>query len=235
MSWKSISRISLTQTSASAQHSSPEPSKAAPQEPAKQDQEASTEDLGREGQKEALREMYLAGKPFDELLSESGIPRATLFRWRREGKWDDEKNKKAILAQKLADTLAFYDNPENTEQAIAESNLKLLLRIQGINLSKIMHRAASGEAPDLIAITMSDSLSKYANMLEKLIKSDQSIKSGGVEKKEVVHIHQIDMDDALNLALELRRKGQQITVQEAMVLLQAQQSSKKIRSDEQPG
>lgn len=190
------------------------------------------EDSGREGIMLALKQQYLEGKPFDEILEESGIPRATLFRWRKQQKWDEEKNRKSDLDKKLAETLAFYEDPAHTEQAVAERNLQLLLRIQGLNLAKLFHRAVAGEAPDMLAIAMSDSLNKYSSTLEKLIKSDHSIKSGGVEKKEVIHVHQLDMDDALALALELKKKGQQITVQEAMALLQAQQSTKKVKADE---
>lgn len=190
------------------------------------------EDQGREGIMRALKQQYLEGKPFDEIIEESGISRSTLFRWRKQQKWDEEKNRKSNLDQKLVETLAFYEDPTNTEQAIAERNLQLLLRIQGLNLAKLFHRAVAGEAPDMLAIAMSDSLNKYSSTLEKLIKSDQSIKSGGVETKQVIHVHQLDMDDALALALELKKNGQQITVQEAMALLQAQQSTKKVKADE---
>lgn len=238
MSWKSISKISRNsapqdpqqkETKAAAEFilqaagiKAQEP-KAEPQPQAK---EANKEDQGREGQMAALKQQYVEGKPFDDIIAESGIPRATLFRWRKDQNWDEEKNKKAILAQKLVETLAFYEDPKNTEGALAERNLQLLLKIQGINLAKLMHKAISGEAPDVIALMMSDSLNKYSGMLEKLIKSDQSIKSGGVERKEVVHIQALDMDDAVRLALEMKKKGTVITVQEAMALLTAQQSKK---------
>lgn len=229
MSWKTVSKIS--RGSQGSEQKVPDEIMPtvieSPSEP-----RTPKQDRDREGLMETLKQEYVLGKPFDELLAESGIPRATLFRWRREQGWDLEKNKKQILARKLAESLAFYEDPANTEQALAQSNLQLLLRIQGMNLAKLVHKAASGEAPDVIALTMSDSLNKYSSMLEKLIKSDQSIKSGGVERKEVVHVHQLDMDDALRLALELKKKGQQITVQEAMALLQAQQSSKKAKADE---
>lgn len=174
----------------------------------------------------ALKQQYLEGKPFDQILAESGIPRATLFRWRKDQKWDEEKERKLVLAQKLAESIAFYENPTNTEQALAQANLQLLLRIQGMNLSKLISKVASGESPDVIALAMSDSLNKYSGMLEKLIKSDQSIKSGGVERKEIVHVQALDMDDAVRLCLELKKKGQVISVQEAMSLLTAQAASK---------
>lgn len=190
------------------------------------DEEDKREDMSRQGLMDALKQQYLEGRPFDKILEESGVPRATLFRWRKEQKWDEEKNKKLALAQKLAESLAFYEDPTNTEQALAQSNLQLLLKIQGINLAKLAHKALAGEAPDMIAVMMSDSLNKYSGMLEKLIKSDHSIKSGGVERKEVVHIQALDMDDAVRLALEMKKKGQQITVQEAMSLLTAQQANK---------
>lgn len=195
-------------------------------------EEDEREDMGRQGLMDALKQQYLEGRPFDKMIEESGVPRATLFRWRKQQKWDEEKNKKQILAQKLVESLAFYENPSNSEQALAQANLQLLLRIQGVNLAKLTHKALAGEAPDLIAIAMSDALNKYSGMLEKLIKSDHSIKSGGVEKKEVIHVHQLDMDDALRLALELKKQGHQITVQDAMALLQAQQSAKKTKADE---
>jgi len=184
------------------------------------------EDKGREGVMATLKQEYLEGKPFDQIVAESGIPRATLYRWRKDQRWDEEKNRKLQLAQKLAESIAFYENPDNTETALAQANLNLLLRIQGMNLSKLIAKAAGNEAPDVTALAMSDALSKYSGMLEKLIKSDQSIKSGGVEKKEVRHIQAIDMDDAVNLALEMKRKGQSISVQEAMSLLTAQAASK---------
>lgn len=233
MSWKSVSKISRT-----PQRPKEEPAQVAAPTPAEDPsdlqkrldamaEEDKQADQGREGIMAALKQQYLEGTPFDTLLDESGVPRATLFRWRKEQRWDEEKNKKLILAQKLADSLEFYSNPQTTEQALAQSNLNLLLRIQGVNLAKITHKALSGEAPDVIAISMADALQKYSGMLEKLIKSDQSIKTGGVERKEVVHIQALDMDDAVRLALEMKRQGKVITVQEAMSLLTAQQAQKK--------
>lgn len=183
-------------------------------------------DKSREGIMATLKQEYLEGKPFDQILAESGISRTTLFRWRKDQKWDEARDRKLILAQKLAESIAFYENPVNTEQALAQANLQLLLRIQGMNLSKLISKVASGESPDVIALAMSDSLNKYSGMLEKLIKSDQSIKSGGVERKEVVHIQALDMDDAVRLALQMKKQGQLITVQEAMSILTAQQANK---------
>lgn len=184
------------------------------------------EDTGREGIMLALKEQYLAGKPFDQIIAESGISRSTLFRWRKDQRWDEEKNRKLQAAQKLQESLAFYDDPTNTETALAQGNLKLLLRIQGINLSKLMAKAVTGESPDIIALSMSDALNKYSGMLEKLIKSEQSIKSGGVERKEIVHVQALDMDDAVRLALQMKKQGTVISVQEAMALLTAQQAAK---------
>ena len=173
-----------------------------------------------------LKQEYLEGKPFDQIVAESGIPRATLYRWRKDQRWDEEKNRKLQLAQKLAESIAFYENPTNTETALAQANLNLLLRIQGMNLAKLISKAAGNEAPDVTALAMSDALNKYSGMLEKLIKSEQSLKTGGVERKEVVHIQALDMDDAVRLCLEMKKQGQVISVQEAMALLTAQQATK---------
>lgn len=194
-------------------------------------EEDKREDEDREGLIANLKLQYLNGTPFDQLIQESGVSRSTLFRWRKEGNWDYEKNKAIILAKKLQETLQFYEDPSNTEKALAQHNLQLLLKIQGINLAKLAHSAMSGGAPDVIAVAISDSLNKYSSMLEKLIKSEQSLKSDGVEKKQVVHVHQIDMDEAVQLALEMKRKGHTISVQDAIGLLQAQQSVKKDKQD----
>jgi hypothetical protein len=171
---------------------------------------------------EAVREEYIRGKGIPQLAREYGMVEATLYRWAREKGWKEERDRELDLMSKYRDSIRHLLREDSTTKAVAEGNLKLLLKIQGMNLAKLMRDIGSEKAPDLTAMAMADSLNKYTAMLEKLVKTDQSIKTDGVERKEVVHIQKVDMDDAVRLALEMKKAGKHITVQEAMALIAAQ-------------
>lgn len=192
------------------------------QENATPQQEISPEAEHDKRQEETIRQEYILGKGIPQLAQEYGLNEHTLYRWAREKGWKAERDRELDLASKYRASIRHLLDEGTNTKAIAEGNLQLLLKIQGMNLAKLMRDVGSEKAPDLTAMAMSDALNKYTAMLEKLVKTDQSIKSDGVERKEVVHIQKVDMDDAVRLALEMKRSGKQITVQEAMALIAAQ-------------
>lgn len=173
----------------------------------------------------AAKDLYVKElKSIAEIAVELGIPEPTLYNWHSRSKWRDERDKLQIMSKKLSDSLNYLLDPQTSEEAIAEGNLKILLEIQGIHLANLKYAMLTGDHTLMTALprSIADGIQKYAGAIEKIVNARTKLKNGGVDERKITHVHQIDMDQALQLALEAKRKGNPITVQEAIALIEAQ-------------
>lgn len=200
-----------------------------PVNPPPQDMEQFEPDLTKlpaEERKKQSRHLFVTSKhSLQELSDMFAIPERTLQNWAAKEGWRDEKDNIEIMATKLKDSLKWLLDPETQENAIAEGNLKVLLEIQGIHLAQMKYSMLTGDhtVSTYLPSALADSIQKYAGALEKLNKTSVSLKNGGVEKHEHTHKHEIDMDKALQLAMQLKKEtGKVITVTEAAKILDDQ-------------
>lgn len=165
-------------------------------------------------------------KTIQELAEDHGVPETTIYDWSKKENWLEEKVRIDSVAEKLRESISFLMDPKNNEEALSKGNLRVLLQIQGVHLAHMQYAMITGDHQNISTIFPSgvaDAIQKYANSLEKINKTFQNIKNGGVDKSETKHVHQIDMDQALQLALQVKREtGQPMTVIEAAKLLEEQ-------------
>jgi hypothetical protein len=165
-------------------------------------------------------------KTVAEICEELDLKEPTVYSWSKKDLWAEERDKHEILLKQLAQTVAFYSDPNVEADVMAEGNLKMLLKIQGLALARIQHAALSGLDP-IALLNLPDTIQKFANALDKLNTTKIKMDNGGVEKSEVTHVHQVDMDDALRLVLSAKKEGKRISVGEAAQVLAEQQKKNK--------
>lgn len=165
-------------------------------------------------------------KTIKELSEEHGVPDTTIYDWSKKENWLEEKERVSGVTDKLRDSVNFLMDPKNDDEALSKGNLRVLLQIQGMHLAHMQYAMLTGDHQNISTIFpqgISDAIQKYANAVEKINKTLQNIKNGGVDKSETKHVHQIDMDQALQLALKVKREtGQPMTVIEAAKILEEQ-------------
>lgn len=174
-----------------------------------------------------IRQAYVTSQAaIKDLAEEHGVPETTIYDWCKKEGWVEEKERVASVHEKLRESIGFLMDPKNHEDALAKGNLRVLLQIQGMHLAHMQYAMMTGDHQNMSTIFpsgLADAIQKYANSIEKINKTFTNIENGGVDKKEVTHKHQIDMDQALQLALKVKREtGQAMTVGEAAKLLEEQ-------------
>ncbi len=169
--------------------------------------------------KDEIRRLYVSGKPVKEIekMYEGKVAERTIYHWADTLGWKEEKAYLDDLLQKQKESLQFLQDPNTTNDAIAKANLRVLLQIQGMHLANTVYRMNAG----LPVFDVSDQLQKVSAALEKLTKTKHSMENGGKDEKTVKHLH-LDMNKALELALEARKKGVNMTVEEAAKALEKQ-------------
>lgn len=168
--------------------------------------------LAEEELKKKIKDQFVThGKSEDVLEKEFGKPRGTISSWAfREG-WRDERKRFLTLAKQVAETVKFLSDPNTEDKAIIEGNARMAIEIQGMHLAKIKSDMLYGNT----SIGLVETINKYAAALDKLNNTLAKSKAGNVDEKVVRHIHKIDMDEAVKIALEARKRGQIITVGQA--------------------
>lgn len=169
---------------------------------------------------------------FMQMVEEFRVSYSTVRKWYNDNNWDDERNRVANLARQRKESIDYLLNPKTSEQALIEGNMDQVLRIQGIHLADLRYAMSSGDFSKLSTILsgIGDLLQKHAATLEKVNSTRIKINNGGVEQKEVRHVHQVTADEALKLALRMNREhNQKITANEAAKLLE---QAKKEKSDD---
>ena len=175
-----------------------------------------------EEKKLAIKEQFVTkGKSEDELAEEFGVPKGTISSWASRDGWREERKFHENLARELTESVSFLVDPNTEEKALAEGNRRILLQIQGLHLAKIKHDILAGKP----IIDIADAVQKYTTALNKINDTKMKMDGDHDPTKAVMHYH-LDMDKALELALEARRRGQSLTINEAAEALVAQQKEK---------
>jgi hypothetical protein len=118
-----------------------------------------------------------------------------------------------ILAKQVAETVQFLSDPRTEDKAIIEGNARMAIEIQGMHLARIKGDMLGDDTKVYGGIV--ETINKYASALDKLNNTLAKSKAGNIDEKIVRHIHKIDMDEALKLALKARESGKLITVGQA--------------------
>lgn len=187
----------------------------------------------REALRKKIKDHYLTSPnepSFQELEDEFRVARSTIHGWATKDKWVDVRNRNQTLLRKMGEKVAFLLDPKTETEAILSSNLTDIAQIQGLHINHIKYAMATGDKTHIDAILplgIADALQKSAAALEKLNNTLIKQKNDGVEKTEVRHIHQVDMNDAVRVALEAKAQGQVITVNEAAKALDKQRKGSK--------
>lgn len=209
-----------------------------PSPPEEEQYEPDLTKLPAEERKKEARRLFVTSKhSLQELSVMFAISERTLQDWAKKEAWRDEQNQIEIMTSKLKDSLKWLLDPTTEEGALAEGNLKVLLEIQGIHLAHMKYSMLTGDnsLATIFPSGMADAIQKYAGALEKLNKTSTNMKNGGVSKSEVTHKHEIDMDKALQLAMQLKKEtGKVITVTEAAKILDDQVKGRSEKTDVKP-
>lgn len=118
----------------------------------------------------------------------------------------------------MIEELRKLSDPTVTRDSINSGNHDIAARCLRIALVK-MEKMLMSDMP----IPLAGEMQKLITALDKFNTSHHKEKSGGVDQKQISHIHShINLDNAMNLVLESKRKGVKITLEEAMNVVEAQ-------------
>lgn len=169
--------------------------------------------------KPILKEQYVAGlKNEAELAEEYGIPSGTISSWASVDGWRAERDRLENLAKKLHKDLAVITDERTEKKALLDFNIDKMLRIAAFKVSELEHDLVAGKP----LVDIADLLQTYAATIDKINNTLVKMKNEGIDKKEVTHIHKIDMDMAYQLAKEALAAGKPITINEAAEQLSLQ-------------
>lgn len=202
-----------------------------------EDYEQNYANLPATEKKKEIKKLFVTSKnTIQELAEMFLVPVRTIQDWASKDDWRSERDKIEIMSTKLKDSLKWLLDPNTEESALSQGNLKVLLEIQGIHLAHMKYAMLSGDQTSFASAFpsgLADAIQKYAGALEKLNKTAVNLKNDGVDKSEVVHRHQIDMDQALQLAMRLKKEtGKVITVTDAARILDDQMKGKTSNTDQ---
>jgi hypothetical protein len=165
-----------------------------------------------------VKEAYTTGlKSLPEIIAETGIARPTVYGWRNadEKAWDKlldlHKQEQRYLVDKYKDLEAVGDDFEK----IHTLNLLDASKATAIALIKLK-KLLLAENP----LPLLGEIQKASNALDKQGAAFYKHENKGVDKKETNHKMTIDMDDVYALIDTFKKKGVEITWEEATNILQ---------------
>lgn len=143
------------------------------------------------------------------------VNRKTLGNWKNEDNWDEARKEfmdKGIEIQEFIYAVSKMGDKEVDEKLgrISKEVLATVLISFQLDLKKNPQNA----------ILMSAPFQRLMSALEKIVGSEIKMKTGGVKQSET-RVIKYDFDKILELQLEYRRRGLQLSAREAMDLMDA--------------
>jgi len=118
----------------------------------------------------------------------------------------------------MLEELRKLSDPNVTRDAINSGNHDIAARCLRISLLK-MEKILLSDMP----LPVAGEMQKLINALEKFNSSHHKEKAGGVDQKQISHVHtHYNLDNAMKLVLESKKKGVKLTLEEAMNVVEAQ-------------
>lgn len=167
--------------------------------------------------RDQAKEMYLQGMSKSEISDLTGLSRTTLVKWSEEDKWDEQKAAAEVLNRKLlakASELSKLTPQVKEEMTHEEAQDCLLLTLTSLKELLLQDPVKS--------VMLTKQLQSTIGSLEKLVSAKVKAKTEG--KKQVdVQVQKVDWTEVMRMVIEAKRRGEDITKEEAFKALKAAQ------------
>jgi len=174
----------------------------------------------------AKRDFVFNGRTMTDIAKEFGCSITSVRYWRDKENWELLKKEADNMRVDFQNALALTRDPSVKIEDLKENTVRKVMNVLLLSSTKLEHLLAKSD-DGLAVLPLAGEVQKLVTALEKFVTAEAKHKNGGVEpgkRDSVVHYH-LDVNEAMRVVQESRKKGVKLTVEEAMNILSASQGN----------